>query len=182
MSDGVICSNDKKCRGFGAAMANLLRRRDCTAPARAVAADSGVPARAVTAMAAHLGQRSPPPFTVAERTWLTKRPYNKHQKKSHVPAPVPLAEVPAAAPVPVPLVAVDKAEAHTPVEKKSPPVLPAAPAVAPAPISLDEPIHPSGILVQIVGTQMSCQGRSCEKHKICDKVLKEDVVVRLCKM
>jgi hypothetical protein len=48
--------------------------------------------------------------------------------------------------------------------------------------AFDEPINPSGILVQIVGTQKSFQGRSCEEHEICDEVLKEDVVVRLRKM
>jgi hypothetical protein len=84
--------------------------------------------------------------------------------------------------VPIPLVAISKAAARAPVEKKPPPILPAAPAVAPAPISFDNPIHPSGIFVQIVGTQMSCQGRSCEEHEICSKVLKEDVVMRLRKI
>ena len=60
-----------------------------------------------------------------------------------------------------------------PVEMKPPPVLPAALAV---------PIHPSGIVVKIVGTEMSCQGRSCEEHENCGEVLKEDVVVRLRKI
>jgi hypothetical protein len=32
------------------------------------------------------------------------------------------------------------------------------------------------------GTEMSCQGRSCEEHDICGKVLKKDVVVRLRKI
>jgi hypothetical protein len=54
--------------------------------------------------------------------------------------------------------------------------------VAPAPFSFGEPIHPSGIVVEIVGTEMSCQGRSCEEHDICGKVLKEDIVVRLRKI
>ena len=35
-------------------------------------------------------------------------------------------------------------------------------------------------LVEIVGSQMSCRGRSCKEHKMCgDEVLKEDVDVRL---
>ncbi len=35
-------------------------------------------------------------------------------------------------------------------------------------------------LVEIVGSQMSCRGRSCEEHELCgDEVLKEDVVVCL---
>jgi hypothetical protein len=61
-------------------------------------------------------------------------------------------------------------------------LLPAAPAVAPAPFSFGKPIHPSGIVVEIVGTEMSCQGRSCKEHEICGKVLKEDIVVRLRKI
>jgi len=59
---------------------------------------------------------------------------------------------------------------------KPPPILPAVPAVVPV------PIHPSGIVVKILGTEMSCQGRSCKEHKICGKVLKEDVVVHLRKI
>ena len=62
------------------------------------------------------------------------------------------------------------------VEMKPPPVLPAALAEA------HVPIHPSGIVVEIVGTEMSCQGRSCEEHENCGEVLKEDVVVRLRKI
>ena len=55
--------------------------------------------------------------------------------------------------------------------------------MAPAPFcSFGEPIHPSGIVVEIVGTEMSCQGRSCEEHDNCGEVLKEDVVVRLRKI
>jgi hypothetical protein len=38
------------------------------------------------------------------------------------------------------------------------------------------------MVVEIVGTEMSCQGRSCEEHDICGKVLKEDIVVRLRKI
>ena len=93
-------------------------------------------------------------------------PY-KCQKKSNVPVPALQAEAPAAAPAPVPLVTADNAVARAPVEKKSPPVLPAAPAVAPTPYLFGEPVHPSGIVVQIVRTKMSCQGRSCEEHEIC---------------
>ncbi len=79
-----------------------------------------------------------------------------------MPVLAPQAAAPAAVPVPVPLVTADNAVARTPVAKKSPPVLPAAPAVAPAPFLFGEFVHPIGIAVQIVGTQMSCQGRSCE--------------------
>ena len=55
--------------------------------------------------------------------------------------------------------------------------------MAPAPFLFGEPIHPCGIVVKIVGTEMSCQGRSCEEHKICGEVvMEEDVVVRLRKI
>ena len=131
--------------------------------------------------AARTWDKEVPPITVAERTYLTKCPY-KRQKKSPMPAPIPQAAAPAAVPAPVPLVAVNKAVARAPVEKKSPPVLPAMPAVVPASFSLDEPINPSGILVKVVGTEMSCQGCLCKEHEICGKVLKEDEVVRLHKM
>jgi len=56
---------------------------------------------------------------------------------------------------------------------KPPPVLPAALAEA------HVPNHPSGIVVKIVGTEMSFQGRSCNEHENCGEVLKEDVVVHL---
>ena len=42
--------------------------------------------------------------------------------------------------------------------------------------------HPSGITVEIVGTNCSNQGRSCEEHDICGSVLAEDVVVRFRKV
>ena len=78
-------------------------------------------------------------------------PLPKRQKKKQspvilaAPAPVPLA----AAPAPVPLVA--------------------------AMVEATEPTHPPGILVEIVGTEMSCQGRSCEMHEMCGEVMTEDV-------
>ena len=147
--------------------------------ANSVAADSTAPARVVATVTAARapGTKKSLPVTVVERIWKTKRPY-KRQKKSNVPAPAPT-EAPA--PVP-PLFTADNAMARAPAEKKSPPVLPAAPAVAPAPFSFGEPIHPSGIVAEIVGTEMSCQGRSCEEHDICGEVLKEDIVVRLRKI
>ena len=39
--------------------------------------------------------------------------------------------------------------------------------------------HPSGITVDIVGLEASDHSRSCEKHKVCGSVVKEDCVVRL---
>ena len=126
--------------GFGATMANSLRCWDRATPKCAVAADSAVPARAVAAMAAARvpGTKKLPPVTVAERTFLTKRPY-RQQKKSPMPAPIPQAAAPTAASAPILLVAIDKAVACAPAEKKSPPILPAAPAVAPVPFCSTSP-------------------------------------------
>ena len=39
--------------------------------------------------------------------------------------------------------------------------------------------HPPGIVVEIVGTKMGCQGRSCEEHAVCGLVLEEDMVVHI---
>jgi len=45
------------------------------------------------------------------------------------------------------------------------------------------PMHPSGVVVEIVGTEQGDQGRSCEEHPInCGEVMAEDVVVRLRKV
>jgi len=177
MSDTDICSDDEKYGGFGAAMAS------------SVAAYSAAPAHAVAAVAAVCapGTKKSLPVTVAERIWKTKG-RSKRQKKSNVTAHV----LQAAAPAPVPLVSVDQAAARAPVGMKSPPVLPAALAVASAPVEMKPPPvlpaalaeahvpnHPSGIVVKIVGTEMSFQGRSCNEHENCGEVLKEDVVVHL---
>ncbi len=45
-----------------------------------------------------------------------------------------------------------------------------------------EQTHPPGILVEIVGTEMRCQGHSCKMHEIRGEVLTEDAVVRLRKI
>ena len=147
---------------------------------RAVAAASAMPASAKATVAPlHAsGTKKFPPAAVAERTYLTKRP-NKCQKKAVEPAAAP---APTAAPASAPLVGVDGAAARAPVEKKLPTVLPPVPTAASVPFLLDKPIHPCGILVKIVETAMSCQGHSYEEHKICGNVLKEDVVVHLCKL
>jgi hypothetical protein len=42
--------------------------------------------------------------------------------------------------------------------------------------------HPTGITVEIVGTESTSQGRSCEEHDICGSVLAQDVVVRFRKV
>jgi hypothetical protein len=182
MSD--ICSDNERYGGFGAVVANLLHCRDHAAPTGAEAADVAAPAPAVASAqstpalavaAARSGKKKSPPVAVAERTWLTKRPY-KRQKKTLQPAAVP---APTAAPAPASLVVNDGAVGRAPVEKK---LLSSVSAAALLPLSFDEPTHPCGILVKIVGTTVSCQGRLCEEHEICGEVLKEDVVVRLCKM
>ncbi len=157
-------------------MANSLHRRDRAAPTLAVAADSAAPAPAVAL--ALSGTKKSPPVAVAERTWLTKRPY-KRQKKTCQPAAVP---TPTAAPAPTTLVGVNGAAARAPAEKKPTAVLPSVSAATSVPFWFDEPVHPGGILVEIVGTTVGCQGRLCEEHEICGKVLKEDVVVRLLKL
>jgi hypothetical protein len=113
------------------AMANSVAA-DSAAPARLVAPDSAAPARvvaAVTAARAPSGTKKSLPVTAAERVWKTKRPYQRRQKKSSVPAPAPQAAVPAPqaaapaeAPAPVPpLFTADKAMVQAPAEKKSPP-------------------------------------------------------------
>ncbi len=181
MSD--ICSDDEKYGGFGAAVANLLHRWDRAAPTGAEAADVAAPTPAMAAAQSALapavaavrsGTKKSPPVAVAERTWLTKRPY-KRQKKTLQPAAVP---APTAAPAPASLVVNYGAAARAPSEKKPH----HHPAAALLPLSFDKPTHPCGILVKIVGTTVSCQGRSCKEQEICGEVLKEDVVVRLCKM
>jgi hypothetical protein len=89
---------------------------------------------------------------------------------------------PTAAPAPASLDGVDGAAARAPAKKKPTTVLPSVSAAVLLPLSFDEPVHPGDILVEIVGTTVSCQGRSCEEHEICGKVLKEDVVVHLRKL
>ena len=128
MSDADICSVDEKYGGFGAVMAN------------SVAVYSAAPARALAAVAAVCapGTKKSLPVTVAERIWKTKG-RSKRQKKSNVPAHV----LQAAAPAPVPLIAVDQAAVRAPMKMKSPPVLPAAIAVASAPVEMKHPPHPS---------------------------------------
>ena len=161
--------------------ANELRHQEDRAASarRAVAAAVAAAAPAPAVAEARAGTKIPP-VAVAERKWLTKRPY-KRSKKTPQPAAVP---APTAALAPASLVGVDGAAVRPPAEKKpaekNPPAV--LPSVTAAPFSFDEPTHPCGILVEIVGTMVSCQGRACEEHEICGVVLKEDVVVRLRKM
>ena len=127
------------------AMANSV------AAARVVAPDSAAPARvvvaAVTAARAPGGTKKSLPVTAAERVWKTKRPYQRRQKKSSMPAPAPQAAAPAPqaaapaeAPAPVPplFTADNDAMVQAPAEnKKSPP--PSRPLWRPRPFCLASP-------------------------------------------
>jgi hypothetical protein len=156
--------------------------------ANSVAADSAAPARVVATVTAVRapGTKKSLPVTVVERIWKTKRPY-KRQKKFNVPAPALQAAASTEGPAPVPpLFTADNAMARAPADKKSPPSFQPRPLWRPRPFRLASPSIrvPSGIVAEIVGTEMSCQGRLCEEHDICggSEVLKEDVVVRLRKI
>jgi hypothetical protein len=47
----------------------------------------------------------------------------------------------------------------------------------------DGPFHPTGVVVEIVGTEMRDQGCSCEEHLAnCGEVMVNDVVVCLWKV
>ncbi len=61
---------------------------------------------------------------------------------------------------------------------------PAKVVAAPAPVTkAPGPFHPTGIVVEIVGTEVGDWGHSCEEHpNNCGKVLAKDVVVRLQKV
>ena len=39
--------------------------------------------------------------------------------------------------------------------------------------------HPLGETLELVGIEANERGQSCEEHKVCGSVLKEDTVVRL---
>jgi hypothetical protein len=50
-------------------------------------------------------------------------------------------------------------------------------------VKADGPFHSNGVVVEIVGTEMSDQGHSCEEHLAnCGKVMANDVVVHLWKV
>jgi hypothetical protein len=52
---------------------------------------------------------------------------------------------------------------------------------APVPQALG-PFHPTGVVVEIIGTEMDDRGRSCEEHRNCGEVMGKDMVVRLWKV
>jgi hypothetical protein len=61
---------------------------------------------------------------------------------------------------------------------------PAKVVAVPAPVTkVPGPFHPTGVVVEIIGTEVGDRGRSCEEHpNNCGKMLAEDVVVRLRKV
>ena len=43
----------------------------------------------------------------------------------------------------------------------------------------EDPTHPSGVTVEIVGIERGDRGRSCEEHDVCGTVVEEDTLLRL---
>ncbi len=53
----------------------------------------------------------------------------------------------------------------------------------PAPVpQVPAPFHPTGVVVEIAGTEMDDWGCSYEVHRNCDEVMGEDMVVHLWKV
>jgi hypothetical protein len=102
----------------------------------------------------------------------------------------------AAAAAPAPIVAAPAPKVNKLARKKQPPqgavapanVPPPAPAVldaASAPVvqaKADGPFHPTGIVVEIIGTEMNDQGRTYKEHLNCGEVMANNVVVHLRKV
>ncbi len=61
---------------------------------------------------------------------------------------------------------------------------PAKVVTTPAPVTkVPGPFHPTSVVVEIVGTEVGDQGRSCEEHASnCIEVMAKDVVVHLWKV
>jgi hypothetical protein len=158
MSDINICSDDEKYEGFGAMMANSLRRqeeRQEERERRAVQLSVFAPKTADVAASRAPASKNPPPVTLIDES--------KTSSGKRVADDIMLAAARAPA-------------------KKVPPSA-SAPDLAPAPVFLDNPQATAAVkanLVEIVGSQMSCRGRLCEEHELCGDVgLKEDIVIRL---
>jgi hypothetical protein len=159
MSDGDICSNNKKYGGFGAMMANSLRcqeeRQEEREPRAARSLSVFVTKTANVAASRVPAGKNPPPVTLIDKL--------KTSSGKRVADNITLAA------------------ARAPAKKVAPSA--SAPDLAPAPVFLNNPQATAAVkanLVEIVGSQMSCRGCSCEEHEMCrDEVLKEDVVVRL---
>ena len=146
MSDGDICSDDEKYGGFGAMMANSLRRQEERQEERerhAARSRSVFATKTADVAASHApAGKNPPTITLIDES--------KTSSGKRVADDITLAA------------------ARAPAKK----VAKVAPPQATAAVKAN--------LVEFVGSQMSCLGRSCEEHEMCgDEVLKEDVVVRL---
>ena len=150
--------------GFGAMMCNSLRHQEerklCTTCPHSVFTPK--PAMA----AARMPAKKNPPVTLVDKAKTSSQRVTNHSTLAPAVAPAkkvaPAVSMPDDVPAPVFL------DDHQ--------VRAAAEAVMRA-----EPVHLPGILVEIVGLQMSCQGCLCKEHEMCgNEVLKEDVVVRLC--
>ena len=120
--------------------------------------------------------------TATERTWLTKppckcqkesKPPYKCKKESNVRVPAPQADS---------CYRQQCCGAGTCGEEEVTPRPSSRTRCGTRALLFGEPIHPSGIVIDIVGMEMSCLGRLCDEHKICSKVLEADVVVRLRKI
>jgi hypothetical protein len=159
MSDGDICSDNEKYGGFKAMMANSLRCQEERQEERKRRARCSLsvfaPKTTNVAASGAPASKNPPPVTLIgeSKTSSGKRVANN----------------------------ITLAAARAPAKKVAPSA--SAPDLVPAPVFLDNPqatVAVKANLVEIVGLQMSCRGRSCEEHELCgDEVLKEDVVVRL---
>jgi hypothetical protein len=56
-------------------------------------------------------------------------------------------------------------------------------AAVPAPVATAPgPFHPTGVVVEIIGTEVGDRGRSCEEHSNCGEAMAKDVVVPLQKV
>jgi hypothetical protein len=59
-------------------------------------------------------------------------------------------------------------------------VVPAEVVAKPTPVlQVPGPFHPTGVVVEIVGTKMDDRGCSCEEHRNCGEVMAKDVVMCL---
>ncbi len=97
-------------------------------------------------------------------------------------ADMPVAATAAPAKVHPPPGAVTTANVPPPAPAYAPVVVGASSAPAVQAMA-DRPFHPTGIVVEIVGTERSDQGSSCKEHITnCGKVMANDVVVRLWKV
>ncbi len=118
--------------------------------------------------------------------------YLQHAAVAAMPAVVAkIAGAVIGAPAPVTMFAKAPVAKNAKVAKDSAPVMADVALPAPVPVAkakaadknLPGPFHPSGVVVEVVGTVMGDRGCSYEEHPDnCGKVLAGNVVVRLCKV